>query len=180
VVPKTTSIQGLPTTRDPVQALLEEVEGLYTLDETASVIVDDAVVRGRADGGVLLVPDGKLWRVAAGVGIRPLEYRLQLTQDSWLIENIAGAGKGILVQDSDVARQNLRGAPLASHAHLLAVPVPEIHAVLLLARDRDEPFTEQTLAELADLAAESAPLLQKAIDLRNLARGLARHLDPSD
>jgi hypothetical protein len=160
--------------------LLDRIDGLYTLDETSSVIVDDAVVRGMADAGVLLVPDGALWRVAAGVGIRPLEYRLQLTEDSWLIENVAAAGKGILVQDSDVARQNLRGAPLASHAHLLAVPVPKIHAVLVLARDRDEPFTEPTLAVLADLAVESAPLLQEAIDLRDLARGLARHLDPTD
>jgi hypothetical protein len=171
---------GVVPPKDPVHALLEQIEGLYTLDETASVIVDDAVVRGMADAGVLLVPDGVLWRVAAGIGIRPLEYRLQLAQDSWLIEKIASAGKGILIQDSDVARQNLRGAPLASREHLLAVPVPGIHAVLLLARDRDEPFTEQTLAELADLAIESAPLLQKAIDLRILARGLARHLDPTD
>jgi hypothetical protein len=167
-------------TADPVLALLEQVDGLYTLDETAAVIVDDAVVRGMADSGVLLVPDGGLWRVAAGVAIRPLEYRLQLTQESWLIDNVAGAGKGILIQDSDVARQNLRGSPLASRAHLLAVPVPEIHAVLLLARDRDEPFTEQALASVADLAAESVPLLQRAMELRELARALSRHLDASE
>ena len=134
---------------DPVHILLGQVDALYTLDETASVIVDDAVIQGMADAGALLIPDGELWRVGAGVAIRPLEYRLQLTQESWLIENVAGAGKGTIIEDSDVARQNLRGAPLASRPHLLAVPVPGIHAVLLLARDSDEPFTEQTLGSLA-------------------------------
>jgi hypothetical protein len=160
--------------------MLEQVDGLYTLDETAAVVVDDAVIRSQADAGVLLIPDGPLWRVAAGVALRPLEYRLQLTDESWLIANVAGAGKGILIQDSDVARQNLRGAPLASRGHLLAVPVPDVHAVLLLARDRDEPFTERTLGALADLAAESAPLLLRAMDLRVLARALARHLDAGE
>ena len=86
----------------------------YTLEETAGVIVDDAVVRSFADAGAILVPDGDVWRVAAGVAIRPLEHRLQLTQESWLVENVASAGKGIIIEDSDVARENLRGSPLAS------------------------------------------------------------------
>jgi hypothetical protein len=162
---------------EPVQALLGEAEDYYTLEEIATVIVEDAVVRSMADAGVLLVPDGALWRVAAGVGLRPLEYRLQLTDESWVVENIATAGKGILVEDSDVARQNLRGAPLASRPYLMAVPVPQVHAILLLARDRSEPFTEQSLGALVGLADEAGPLLQRALDLRKLARMLYRHVD---
>jgi hypothetical protein len=159
---------------------LADIDARYTLEETATVIVEDAVVRSRADAGALLVPDGAVWRVAAGVALRPLEYRLQLDKDAWLVQQIAAAGKGILVEDSDVARHDLRGAPLASRTHLLAVPVPQVHAILLLARDRDEVFSESSLAALAGLADEAGPLLQQAIDLRTLARALARHTDEPD
>jgi hypothetical protein len=164
----------------PVHALLADADSLYTLEETATVVVEDAVARSRADAGALLVPDGETWRVAGGIGLRPLEYRLQLTEDAWLVKQIADAGKGILVEDSDVARHDLRGVPLASRTHLMAVPVPEVGAILLLARDRDEVFTEGSLGALVELANESGPLLQQAMDLRALSRALARHLDSDD
>ena len=134
-----------------------EAGGFYTLGEVATVIVEDAVARSMADAGALLVPDGSLWRVAAGVSLRPLEHRLQLGPESWLVDRIARAGKGVLVEDSDVARQDLRGAPLASRTHLMAVPVPLVHAILMLARDRKEPFTENSLGALAGLAEEAGP-----------------------
>jgi hypothetical protein len=163
--------------RDPVVSMLGVADEYFTLSETATVIVEDAVVRSFADAGALLVPDGAIWRVAGGVSLRPLEHRLQLTRESWLIERVANAGKGILIQDSDVARQDLRGAPLASHSHLVAVPVTKVSAILLLARDSDEPFTEATLGSLAALAEEAAPLIETAMNLRALARKLARHVD---
>ncbi len=175
-----TSLSKVPSaeSRSPVERLLAKADDLYTLEEIATVIVDDAVDRSRADAGALLVPDGELWRVSAGAGIRPLEYRLQLTSESWLVENTATAGKGILIEESDVARRDLRGAPLASRTHLMVVPVPDVHAILVLARDRAEPFTEQSLGALAHLADEAGPVLAQAIELRSLARALSRHLDP--
>lgn len=165
------------TSGDPVHWLLDEAESYYTLQELAEVVVEDAVARSMAEAGALLVPDGALWRVAGGVGLRPLEYRLQLAPEAWIVENIATAGKGVLIQDSDVARLDLRGTPLASRTHLMAVPVPRVRAILLLSRDRDEPFTEASLGALVGLAKEAGPLLESAIDLRTLARVLSKHLD---
>ncbi len=162
---------------DPVQWLLEEAENYYTLEEIAQVIVEDAVVSSLADAGALLVPDGAMWRVAAGVALRPLEHRLQLLPEAWIIENVATAGKGVLIQDSDVARTDLRGTPLASRNHLMAVPVPLVGAVLILSRDGSDPFTEGSLQSLVDLANEARPLLEQAVDLRTLARLLAKHQD---
>ncbi|MCZ3387859.1 MAG: GAF domain-containing protein [Actinomycetia bacterium] len=162
---------------DPMHWLLEEAESYYTLEEIAKVIVEDAVVRGLADAGALLVPDGALWRVAAGVGLRPLEHRLQLLPEAWIVDNVATAGKGVLIQDSDVARLDLRGTPLASRNHLMAVPVPIVRAVLILSRDGSEPFTERSLSSLVDLADEAGPLIEQAVDLRTLARLLAEHLN---
>ncbi len=162
---------------DPVHWLLKEAENYYTLEELANVIVEDAVVRSMAEAGALLVPDGAVWCVAGGIALRPLEYRLQLAPEAWIVANIATAGKGVLIQDSDIARLDLRGTPLASRTHLMAVPVPQVRAILLLSRDRAEPFTEASLAALAGLAKEAGPLLEGAMDLRSLARLLAKHLD---
>lgn len=163
-----------------VATLLGLADGLYTLTETAQVIVEDAVSRAAADSGTLLVPDGEYWRVAAGVGLRPLEYRYQLTEDSWLVTSVGSSKKGVLVEDSDVARQQLHGAPLASRTHLLAVPVAAADAILLMSRDHDPAFDELVLADLAHLADEAGALLQRAVDVRSLARSLARHLDPTE
>ncbi|MEO8329089.1 MAG: hypothetical protein ABI586_03700 [Candidatus Nanopelagicales bacterium] len=171
---------GEPTPHELITILLASVGRLYTLAETADVVVADAVKRAAADSGALLVPDAGAWRVAAGLGLRPLEYRYQLTADSWLVERVSEAGRGILIQDSDVARKHLHGAPLASRAHLLAVPVPGVGAILLLSRDQAPPFTETVLGELAHLAQEAQPLIQRAVGIRSLARELGRHTDPVD
>jgi GAF domain-containing protein len=157
---------------------MEAADRLYTLAEIADVVVDDAVQRAGADSGALLVPDGPVWRVAAGIGMRPLEFRYQLTAESWLVERVSASGRGILVEDTDVARRHLQGAPLASRTHILAVPVVAVGAILLLSRDQDPPFTEDVLGQLAVLANEAGPLLKRAIDVRTLARALARHTDP--
>jgi len=160
-----------------VTSLLASADRLYTLSEIAEVIVEDAIKQAAADSGALLVPDEGVWRVAGGSGLRPLEYRYQLTAESWLVERVGASLKGILVEDSDVARNNLHGAPLASRTHLLAVPVPLVRAVLLLSRDENPPFTADALGELAYLADEAGPLLKRAIDTRTLARALAKHTD---
>jgi hypothetical protein len=59
----------------------------------------------------------------------------------------------------------------------MAVPVPRVGAILLLARDSQDPFTEQSLSVVASLAEEAVPLLERAVELRTLARMLAKHLD---
>lgn len=160
-----------------VRALGRQLEHLYGVPETAEVIVTDAVDRARADAGALLVPDNGVWRVAAGLGLRPLEHRYELHEDSWLIEQIAQAHKGAIVQESDVAREQLHGAPLASWRHLLAAPVPGVEGLLIMARRDDPPFTEENLSALAAVGAEARELLQAALDTRSLARALWQFRD---
>jgi len=163
-----------------VRALGGHLEHLYGVPETAEVIVTDAVGRARADAGAVLVPDDGVWRVAAGVGLRPLEYRYELQDDSWLIEQIARAHKGAIVQESDVAREQLHGAPLASWRHLLAAPVPGVEGLLIMARRDDPPFTEEDLSALAAVGREAQDLLQAALDTRSLARALWQFRDEVD
>jgi hypothetical protein len=156
------------------------VDELYGVRETAEVVVADAVERTSAHAGALLVPDGGRWRVAAGLHLRSLEHRYELDSDSWLVDEIARGYRGVIIENTDVARTGLHGAPLASRRHLLAVPVPSVEGLLLVARDEDPAFTEDDVLTLARVGQEAAPLLSSALDTRALARALWEFSDVSD
>jgi hypothetical protein len=163
-----------------VRQLAASVHHLYGVRETAEVVVADAVDRTGAHAGAVLVPDGGQWRVAAGVHLRAHENRYELDADSWLIGEIARGYRGAVIEDTDVARSPLQGAPLASRRHLLAVPVPTVEGLLLVARDEDPPFTEVDLLMLARVGQEAAPLLSAAVATRELARALAEFRDADE
>ncbi len=165
---------------DLVRRLSRVVHTLYGVPETSEVVIVDAVERTHADAGALMVPDDGAWRVAAGVGLRPLETRYELHAESWVVQQVAQAHKGVIVEESDIAREQLQGAPLASWRHLLAAPIPQVEALLLLARRDDPPFDEGDLTILAALGAEAGPLLAGAIDTRALARSLWEFRDEAD
>jgi hypothetical protein len=176
--PAPTPVQTESTFPVPISALalvrallprLSELDGVAT---TSDVIVKGAADRTGADGAVLLLPDDGRWRVAGGIGLRPVETRFQLPEDSWLVREIALRAQGAIIEDTDIARSRLRGAPLASWRHLMAAPVPRIGGLLLLARKSDPPFDEASLRELVEVTAEATPLLAAAVDVRSLARML--------
>ena len=162
-----------------VRQLMVVVHELYGVRETAEVVVADAVERTVAHAGALLVPDDGRWRVAAGLHLRSLEHRYELGSDSWLVDEIARGYRGVIIENTDVARTGLQGAPLASRRHLLAVPVPTVDGLLLVARDEDPAFTEDDVLNLARVGQEAAPLLSAALDTRALARALWEFSDVS-
>ena len=160
-----------------VRDLIARRDQLHGLRETAAVVILDAVERTKADAGALLAVDGSRWRVAAGVGLRPLELRSELGAGSWLISEIAVAGRAVLIEESDIARERLQGAPLASWRHLLAAPMPDVPALTILARREDPPFDESDLRQLVTLGTEASELVRAALDVRQLARTLQPFLD---
>jgi GAF domain-containing protein len=159
------------------RALILRRDELYGVPETAEVIVLDAAERVAAEATALLLPDGRRWRVAAGTGLSGVEARFELEEDSWVVQRVARASKGVLVEDTDVARRPFQRAPLSSRKHLLAAPIELVEGVLLAARDSDRPFDESDLAALAALAAEAGLLLAAALDVRELARALDPYRD---
>ena len=171
---------GAETAASLVRQLMVVLDELYGVRETAEVVVADAVERTSAHAGALLVPDGGRWRVAAGLHLRSLEHRYELDSDSWLVDEIARGYRGVIIENTDVARTGLHGAPLASRRHLLAVPVPTVEGLLLVARDEDPAFTEDDVLNLARVGQEAAPLLSSALDTRALARALWEFSDVSD
>ena len=160
-----------------VRHLTAQIEALYGVPETAEVIARDALERVPADASAVLVPDGAQWRVAAGTGLRPIETRIRLGPDSWLVQQIAQAHMGAIIEETDIAREQLQGVPLASWRHLLAAPIREVEAIIMLARDDGPPFEERELAALAKLGTEAGPLLSAAMDTRSLSRLLSEFRD---
>jgi hypothetical protein len=161
-------------TGDLVRMLHDRVGDLYGVSDTAQVLADDVIERADADAAAILVPDGPVWRVNGGVGLRPLERRLVLEDSHWLITEIGSAGRAVLIEDTDIIRQQLSGAPLAAWRHLLAVPVPDVRAIVVLARGREGgPFSDRDLSAVISPVREAAALLAQAVETRRLARMLS-------
>jgi len=160
-------------TAELVRMLHERAGDLYSVSDTAQVLADDVIERADADAAAILVPDGPIWRVSGGVGLRPLERRLELQESHWLITEIGSAGRAVLIEDTDIIRQQLSGAPLAAWRHLLAVPVPDIRGIVVLARGKEAgPFTDHDLSAVIAPVREAAALLAQAVEARRLARAL--------
>jgi len=159
---------------DLVRLLSRRVEEVYGVQDAAQAIAEELVERTDADAGVVLVPDGPVWRVSGGVGLRPIERRLTLTASHWVIAQTVGTERGIIVEDTDAVRSNLTGAPLAAWRHLLGVPVPTTRVLALLARSGEtEPFTERDLTTVLGVARDAAAVFRDAVEARALARLLA-------
>jgi hypothetical protein len=144
--------------------------------QTADVVAAELAERTHAEAAALLLPDGAEWRVAGGVGLRPLEHRLRLDADHWLVATVVEQGEGVVVDDSDGARDELIGAPLASWARVLAVPVPAVRGVFVAARE-GSAFDPAALAAAVDVAGEASGMLADALALRAVARALAPFTD---
>lgn len=158
---------------DLVDALLERLPTMLGVGVVAAAVADDACHRVRATAAAVLITDAELCVVAAGVGLRPLETRLQLDGKHWLVREVVRAGHGVIIADTDIARRDLVGAPLGAAQHLLVVPITEVGGLVMVARDAsDVAFTRLELAAVARLATEAAGPLHEAMRLRELGRRL--------
>jgi len=172
--PEGNAAEPVARTGDVVRLLQARAHELYGVSDTSQVLADDVVERAGADAAAVLVPDGSLWRVSGGVGLRPAERRLELAETHWLINEIGRGGRAVLIDDTDIVRQQLSGAPLAAWRRLLAIPVPDVQVVVVLARgDSGEPFTDRDLSAVYPPISDCAVLLAQAIETRRLARSLA-------
>jgi CheY-like chemotaxis protein len=164
-----------------VQQLIERSTELYGVPDTAQVLADEIVERADADAAAVLIPDGAIWRVSAGVGLRPLERRLVLDSSHWLIAESALQGRALLIEDTDIVRQKIAGAPLAAWRHLMCLPLLDLRSAVVVARGAEAgPFTERDLAAVIDPIREATALLDRALDVRRLARLLAPLRDADD
>jgi hypothetical protein len=111
------------------------------------------------------------WVVEAGLGLRPLEERLEVPETHWLIRHVVRDGLGLLVARSEGAGSELVGVPLASWEHLSAVFLPDSGLLILLA-SAERPFKEHHLTAVRGVDKELAELILQATAVRELARSL--------
>lgn len=159
-----------------VAALTAGAGDLTGVAEVAEVVVSELAEKVGAEAAVLLLPDGPEWRVAGGLGLRPLEQRVRLAEDAWLVAHVALQDQCVVVDDTDAAREQLSGAPLASWSEVMAVPVRGVRGVFVVAR-AGEAFDEDAVRAACAVADEAAPLLREALAVRVLARALLPYAD---
>lgn len=162
------------TTIALAEALLDRVPGLLGLAAVATAVADNACESASGTAAAVLVGDGDRCVVAAGLGLRPLEKRLQLDAEHWLVREVVRASHGLIIEDTDIARGDLVGAPLSASEHLLVVPIEDVAGLVMVARDgKGAAFTSAELEAVAALAAEAASPLREAVQVRELGRALA-------
>lgn len=176
VVAATPSHRGDPV--GLVRGLTTLVDRLTSVPAAAEALRTRCASAVRCEASAVLVPDGSAWRVSAGEHLRPLEERLQIDQTHWLVAEVVKAGHGVIILDTDIARTRLTGAPLASWPNLLALPVTEVGALVLLAR-QSQPFGRGDLTKGQRAIGQAAVDLRAALDVRSLSRALARFVDDS-
>ena len=162
-----------------IHGLAGHVDDLIGVPEAAEAIVAEAVDVTYSKAGAILVADGPIWRVGAGMGLRPLEHRITVTEDHWLVAEVAAQHSPLKVDHPHAVRPQLYGAPLASWERLLIAPVEAAPAVLIVARHAPA-YAESDLGVIAAVAAEAGPPLRAALDVRTLARSLGDLRDRPD
>ena len=153
--------------------IVHEARRLQGLDIVACDLVGRAMAAVDGTAGALLVRDGKVWRTAGGLALRPREWMAALGPESWLVNLVAHEQRAILVEDTDIARQQLVNVPLARCRNLMVVPVTGVQGALLVARD-EEPFDTGDLEAVVAAAADAEPDLSIAVLLRDVADTLQR------
>lgn len=157
-------------------ALKARVGGLYSVDDVAEFVLTEIIDRcGAAAGAALMRADGA-WVVEAGVGLRPLERRLEVPSDHWLTRRVVVEELGLLVARSDGSGHELVGVPLASWEYLAAVYLPQGELLVLLA-SAERSFDHGHLKLVRDIDEECKDLLHEACAVRDLARLLAPFAD---
>jgi hypothetical protein len=162
-----------------VRSLSHAMGELTSVPDVAGVVLAEAMTQVDADAGAILVRDGFSWRVVAGDHLRPLEHRARLGSDHWLVQEVSQGWHGVLLTGGEGDSSQLYGAPLSYRPFLLAMPLPPVGAILMLASD-EASFTGQDLQRLQGLSDEAGHLLSDALDVRKLARLLRPFCDDED
>jgi hypothetical protein len=160
---------------DSINAFLVSDE-LHSVTDVSTAAVD-LIGEVIPDAIALMVLDGDSWTVSAGRGLRPIEYRGVLERRHWLAQRLEVHETAVIVDGTDIVRQDLRGVPLIHLNQWMATTVPGVPAIVALARSGEIAYTIDDAIAVRDLTAGMAAHLGRAIALRDLARRLDRFRD---
>jgi hypothetical protein len=155
---------------DLARSLLPLTEDLPSTSGAAGAVLTRAMSVTGSDAGAVLLSDGLEWRVSAGAGLRPLEWRLQLHETHWVVETVARDNRVIIVDGSDAVRGRLSPMPLSSRSHLMVAPMGRAPGIIVLARD--EPFQRTDIDKLGLIPVAAFEHVADSLHVRALARAL--------
>jgi hypothetical protein len=181
IVPKASDerlSQGPATTGTPsasVTAALATIltAPLVSLPEALASVLDALEAAFSEETAMALMIEGPQgWEVAGGKGLRSNERRVILAPSHWLSRKVAGGEVAVVVNGTDIARQELQSVPLIALEYWMATSLPRTPLMVLLARSDGPPFTVAD-AMLARRATEPlADQVNEALLTREVARRL--------
>jgi hypothetical protein len=155
---------------DLARNLLPLTEDLPSTSGAAGAVLTRAMSVTGSDAGAVLLSDGLDWRVSAGAGLRPLEWRLQLPETHWVIETVARDNRVLIVDGTDAVRGRLSPMPLSSRSHLMVAPLGRAPGLIVLARD--QAFEPTDIESLANIPVSAFDHVADSLHVRALARAL--------
>jgi hypothetical protein len=154
---------------DALGVAVDNAAEILPLPLVADAVAADLADSLSADAAAVMLQDSEYYRTVGGFALRPAERRGSIPRDHWLVTAVVRREQALIVENTEVARRQLQGAPLASRTHLLAVPAAGLSCLIVAARS-DEPFAEDDLAAAARSAQQATPYLLTAARARDLLR----------
>lgn len=153
-----------------------DVAALATRARSVSAVAEDlaAALADRLDSDVaVLFRRGARWRVIAGRGLRPLEWR-DVEELPAAMALLTPDHPTLSVGDSDDLRSQLIGAPLARHLSVLMTRTEDLVVVL----GREHPYRKADVQTLVTAVRDERDDLTTACELLRLADELETHRLP--
>lgn len=167
-------------THPPTSGLLRQVlAGAARLPhpgQVAAAIASSVGTVVGADALAVVCRDDGSWGVMAGHGLRTIEWARRMSDNHWLVSQVVHGRQGLVIEDTDIARSRLAGAPLSQWKHLLAASLSPIAFIVAGRSERRFTVSELTLVARA-VDPDTLDLLGTALDARELARALEHLLD---
>jgi len=161
--------------RDAAGLVLNAVADLPSPAEASDSLAHALLDVVAADAVAILVSDDDRWRVSGGVGVRPIETRLTLAAEDWLISELQLGLPVVAIPDTDARRAELAFTPLARQTSLLGALLSDSQVLAIVGRN-SAPFESDEVADVLECLRRRVCALTEALDARDVARRLARFL----
>lgn len=171
--------QPAPPLGDLIEQLISRTADVMPVRLLADVIGEDIAVNAAAEAVAVLIQAGEDFITIGGAALRAVERRGRISRDHWLVAAVVRREQALVVENTEMVRRQLQGAPLASREHVMALPIAGVAGLVIAARSEDA-FDEHSIHVALGTANQAGPHLVASIRARELARLLAPLVDEAD
>jgi hypothetical protein len=149
--------------------LMAMTDGLDRPFHVAEEISALAVQFLGCDAVAVLIPDGDVWTIAGGIGVKARDTRHRLTEEHWFVREVLGREAPFVIDGDDPDHIELKDVPLGYWGHLAGIPMVDANSIVVAARS-DDAFTLEQVTEFAEGIEEIVAELADALGARDVAR----------